>query len=269
MPSLVSKQENLTTAGTRYARDGFFIGPPVVPSELVRRVIPHIDAVLEGKYETGREPVRRWNPGDSPTKIRKINDTHISDRTIFEFVTHPEIGRWAAAVTGAEMVQAWASQLLFKPAGGDIAGQVGWHQDYMYWKELWEPGGELFTAWVAVSDVKAESGPMCFVRGSHRWGFLNSGDFFNSDRDRTRDEIQVPSGETWSEVPAVLPPGALSFHQCLTYHASGRNISQSPRISFALHLRTEKSKPVAGCRDHYITNLEDPQVAPVIYRAAG
>jgi ectoine hydroxylase-related dioxygenase (phytanoyl-CoA dioxygenase family) len=266
MTNLITQQEKSTSAA-EFARDGFFIGPQVVPEELIQRVIPHIEAVLSGTYETGREPIRRWNPGDSPTKIRKINDAHVSDRTIFEFVTHPEIGRWAAAVSGAQMVQIWASQLLYKPPGGDVTGQVGWHQDFMYWKEIWEPESELFTAWVAVSDVKIESGPMCFVPGSHRWGYLNAGDFFNNDRDRTRDEIQVPHGETWSEVPAILPPGALSFHQRLMYHASGRNVSQSPRISFALHLRTEKSTPVAGCKDHYITNLNDPQAAPVIYRA--
>ena len=267
MTVLINKQEEAPSAAAQYARDGFFIGPPVVPSELVQRVIPHMEAVLNGQYETGREPVRRWNPGDSPTKIRKINEAHVSDRTIFEFVTHPEIGRWAAAVTGARMVQLWASQMLYKPPGGDLAGQVGWHQDFMYWKGIWEAGSELFTAWVAVSDVGIESGPMCFVPGSHRWGYLNAGDFFNSDRDRTRSEIQVPSGETWSEVPAILPPGALSFHQCLTYHASGRNTSTAPRVSFALHLRTEKSKPLAGCQEHYITDLDNPQIAPIIYRA--
>lgn len=165
-------------------------------------------------------------------------------------------------------MQIWASQLLYKPAGGDSAGQVGWHQDFMYWKETWEPESELFTAWVAVSDVRSESGPMCFVPGSHRWGYLNAGDFFNSDRDRTRNQIRVPSGETWSEVPAILSPGAVSLHHRQMYHASGPNVSSSPRISFALHLRTENSRRLAGCDNHYIRDLADPQAAPVIYRAA-
>lgn len=266
MSNSANASEKSDSARTSYERHGFFLGPQVVPPELIHRVIPHIDAVLSGHYETGREPVRRWNPGDSPTRIRKINDAHVSDRTIFEFVTCPEIGRWAAAITGARIIQIWASQLLYKPPGGDLAGQVGWHQDFMYWKEIWEPQSELFTAWVAVSDVRSESGPMCFVPGSHRWGYLNAGDFFNSDRDRTRDEIKVPRGETWSETPAILPPGALSFHHRLMYHASGRNVSNSPRISFALHLKTEKSKPVSGWDSHYIQNLNDAEAAPVIYR---
>lgn len=108
---------------------------------------------------------------------------------------------------------------------------------------------------------------MCFVRGSHRWGYLNAGDFFSHDRDRTRKEVPVPLGKTWEEVPAILEPGAMSFHQALTFHGSDPNISQSPRVSLALHLRTEKSNPVAHSQDHYVTNLDDPQKAPVIYRA--
>jgi ectoine hydroxylase-related dioxygenase (phytanoyl-CoA dioxygenase family) len=265
----VCNQEPSSADAVRYVEDGCFH----LRSRRSRRIgsacHPPIEDVMDGKHEIGREPVRRWNSGDSPTKIRKINDAHISDRTNFDFVTYPEIRRWAAMVTGTQTVQLWASQLLYKPPGGDVAGQVGWHQDYMYWKESWEPDSELFTAWVAVSDVKVESGPMCFVPRSHRWGFLNPGDLFNSDRDHTRAEIHVPNGETWGEVPAILTLGAISLHHCLTYHAGGRNISHSPPSSFALHLRTKKSKPLAGCKNHYLSNLGDPQFAPVAYRTPG
>src|SRR5471032_1003679 len=84
----------LTTAQTardQFAADGFYLSPgPVVPRELIERVIPHMDAVMDCKYETGQAPKSRmWNPGDSPTKLRKLDDTHISDRTIHELISHP------------------------------------------------------------------------------------------------------------------------------------------------------------------------------------
>jgi len=257
----------VTQPSVQYARDGFFVSPPVIPRDLIERVQPHIEAVMYGQYETGREPIRRWNPGDSSTAIRKINEVHVSDKTILEFVTHPEIGRWAARITGAKAIQLWATQMLYKPPGGNASGTVGWHQDFQYWSKIWSANSEVFTAWVAVSDVKEESGPMVFVPGSHHWGLLNAGDFFDHDRDRTRSEIRVPLGRQWAETAAILPPGSMSFHHCLTYHGSGPNRSLSPRISFAIHLRTEKSKPVEGSTDHYITDLGDPEKAPVIYRA--
>jgi len=143
---------------------------------------------------------------------------------------------------------------------------VGWHQDKHYWP-YWE--GEVFTAWVAVSDVRADCGPMRFVRGSNHWGYLEGGDFFGSDDERQRSKIPVPDGAEWVEVPAILPPGAVSFHHRLTLHASGPNTSDRPRRSFAIHLRTEKSKPIFGMQeaaDYYISHLDDPVMAPVLYR---
>lgn len=290
-------------AGDRYRRDGFYLAPPIIPSDLIARVTESMDRVMAGEYETGEPPRRSWNPGDDPKRIRKIDQAHLSDRTIYELASHPEIGRWASALLGAERVQLWASQMLYKPPAGQggtggsgggggqggsdgsrgsggpgdgggqggssgssvvVTGNVGWHQDKQYWKFL---DGELFTAWVAVSDVTEESGPMRFLRGSHRWGLLDSGDFFGHDHEAQRKGIPVPEGEAWDEVEAVLPPGAVSYHDRHTYHASGPNVSNAPRRSFAFHLRTEHARPVEGRDDYYVQHLDDPAYCPVLYEA--
>ena len=251
-------------AGERYRRDGFYFSPPIIPADLIERVTARMDAVMAGEYETGEPPRRSWNPGDDPKRIRKIDQAHLSDRTIYELASHPAIGHWAAALLGAKRVQLWASQMLFKPAGGEVTGNVGWHQDKQYWRYL---EGELFTAWVAVSDVTGASGPMRFLRGSHRWGLLDSGDFFGHDHEAQQKDIPVPEGESWEEVEAVLPPGAVSFHDRHTYHASGPNESAAPRRSFAFHLRTENAHPVEGRTDYYVQHLDDPVYCPVLYEA--
>ncbi len=266
----------------QYGRDGFYLAPPILPADLIERVTASMDRVMFGVYETGEPPRRSWNPGDDPKRIRKIDQAHLSDRTIYELASHPEIGRWAASLVGANRIQLWASQMLYKPPvdsansvgpgnsggpgspGGGVSGNVGWHQDKQYWKYL---DGELFTAWVAVSDVTAESGPMRFLRGSHRWGLLDSGDFFGHDHEAQRKDIPVPEGEAWDEVEAVLPSGAVSFHDRHTYHASGPNVSDAPRRSFAFHLRTENARPVDGRTDYYVQHLDDPAYCPVLYEA--
>ena len=140
---------------TYFEQEGFYIAPIVIPADLLARVRPRIDAVYAGEYETGIAP--SGSPkgcSTPPTSLVKIDNAHRSDRTIHELVSHPALGRLAAAITGAKMVQVFATQMLIKPSGGQDSGSVGWHQDQEYWDSGLE--GELFTAWVAVSDVTAE-----------------------------------------------------------------------------------------------------------------
>ena len=251
----------------RYQADGFLIHPePVIPADLVRRAVDGMDALRRGGYATGVPPQPSpWNPGDDPGKLCKIEMPQVASRAIMELIRHPALGALAAAVTGAQMVQVWWVQLLVKPPSdpGGAGTNIGWHQDRHYW-QVWEAGSELFTAWVALSEVTAAAGPMRFVRGSHRWG-LQQSDFYAQDHDAQRQAIRVPDGERWEEVPTLLPPGAVSFHHNLTYHGSGPNETTEPRRSFALHLRTERSRPVDDARQGLTRFIDDPAYCPVIY----
>ncbi len=249
-----------------FARDGFVVHQdPLVDVAGLDGVAERMDDVVAGRYRTGQAPGRRyWNLGDDPTAIVKIDDAHLCDDVIFEFVTSPGIGEFAAQVTGSEYVQLWASQLLVKPPGGSTAGQVGWHRDQTYWRELWD--GEVFTVWVAVSDVEVARGPLLYVRGSHQWEQGGDGDFFSHDLAATRS-AHDGLGE-WDETAAVLTAGGASAHGKLTVHGSAANISGHPRRGFALHLRTRRSAPSRAGRELFGARLADPRHCPVLVGAA-
>lgn len=203
-------------AKAHYEADGFFLAAePIIPSGLIQRANNGMDAIRCGEYDTGQPPCDSpWNPGDDPHKLCKIEQPQFANRAVRELVSHPALGKTAAAITGASAVQVWWVQLLHKPpssADAQYKTNIGLHQDRAYWK-VWEEGSELFTAWVAISDVREECGPMKFVRGSHRWGLLKQGDFFEQDIDEQRLAIDSPEGETWDEATAILRPGAASFH---------------------------------------------------------
>tara|TARA_B100000809_G_scaffold237042_1_gene256522 strand:+ start:674 stop:1480 length:807 start_codon:yes stop_codon:yes gene_type:complete len=265
--------ERLAAARTQFEDDGFYLHQePLVPDDLIRRATEGMDAVRSGDYDTGEPPRGGWQPGDDPQKLCKIEMPQIANRAILELVSHPAIGELAAAISGAQMVQVWWVQLLGKPPAdpeGAIPTNIGWHQDRQYWTQ-WKEGSELFTAWVALSDVTAESGPMRFVRGSNRWGFMDQSDFYAQDHEEQRETIAVPDGETWEEVAAIVPPGGASFHHNLTYHGSGPNVSTRMRRSFAIHLRTENSAAAEGVGNEGLTEaLDEPAYCPVVYREAG
>jgi ectoine hydroxylase-related dioxygenase (phytanoyl-CoA dioxygenase family) len=255
----------MTRRSDDYALDGFCISPEqIVPEGILAAAQQGMVAVRDEVFDMGMEPTE--HPGYDPEVLCKINNPHRSDKGLYDLVTSPQVGLSVAEATGSRRVQVWASQLLIKPPGSEAAGHVGWHQDRQYWK-MWQEAEGLFTAWIALGDVGEASGPMRFVRGSHRWGFLDQGNFFSKDQQALREGIEVPAGESWEEVSAILPAGGLSVHKSLTYHGSGANVSAEPRWSIAVHLRNEKAVPVPGDQGYYTAHLDDPQICPVMYAA--
>jgi len=255
-------------AQTSYDQNGFYVlDQPVLGPDLVAAALEGMDMLREGGNDTGT-PIgeSNWKPGDDPTALCKIDYPQIASKVIKELIGASVIGECAVAVTGARMVQVWAVQLLYKPptqAGATALTNVGWHQDWNYWNTTWEESSELFTAWVALSDVSEDSGPMKFVRRSHQWKDVGGGDFFSQHVDINK--FSVPDGEQWQEVPAVMRAGGLSLHHKHTLHGSGSNTSKSPRRSLAIHLRTEKSRPVNGGRAELTKYIDDLTLSPIIY----
>jgi hypothetical protein len=252
-----------------YAADGFYlVREPIFSADLVARAVAGMDAVRRGESDTGHAPLGGfWQPGDDESKLCKMEQPQLSNRALRELVGSPALGEWAARVTGARGVQAWWVQLLYKPpvtGAADQVNAIGWHQDRYYWR-CWEEGSGLFTAWVALSDVDADCGPMRFVAGSQTWGLRPEGDFYAQDLAAQRAAMGLPAGGEWREVEAVLPAGGVSFHDNLTVHGSLPNTSSRPRRSLAIHCRTERSRAVGDKREGLTAYIDDLDVCPVIY----
>ncbi|MCB0112429.1 MAG: phytanoyl-CoA dioxygenase family protein [Caldilineaceae bacterium] len=253
-----------------FQTDGYVIhAEPLLPANLVQGAIAGMDAIRNGVYDTGLPPrPSPWKPGDDPNQLCKIESPQFASYAIRELINAPALGEWCAAATGAEAVQIWWIQLLYKPpvVPGTVAKtNVGMHQDWTYWQRTWADGSELFTAWVALSDVTAESGPMKFVRGSHQWGDLAESDFFEQDLEAQVRKIRSSTDHQWEEAAAILAPGGVSLHDKLTWHGSGPNTANGPRRSFAIHMRTQNSAPRDGIRRGLTEFITDFELCPVIY----
>jgi ectoine hydroxylase-related dioxygenase (phytanoyl-CoA dioxygenase family) len=255
-----------TKAAHAYQRDGFyFSADPVLPEGPVHQAAVGAEQVKLGNYDTGVPPQNEFV--FAADTLMKINNAHLANRALYDLLVHPALGAWVAAVSGATAVQVWATQLLVKPPVPTQAANVGWHQDRQYWK-YWRDTAGLLTAWIALRPVSFGMGPLAFIRGSHRWGELEGGDFFSGDRKGQKTRIQVPDGEDWEEVEAPLPAGGVSLHDCLTLHGSGPNTGHRPRLSLAVHLRTEVARPLEGAEDYWVAHLDQAAVCPVIFGQA-
>lgn len=256
----------------RFLRDGFVANQTdLIPEGVVRRASEGMDAIRRGEYDTGRGPEQsQWKPGDSPNVLCKIEQPQLASKAIFEVISHPTIGKWAAAASGAKKLQVWWVQLLYKPPtpiNAQFKTNVGWHQDRNYW-QIWSPGSTLLTAWVALSDVRSDCGPMHFIRGSNQWGLHPAGsDFWGQEMETIKAKVQslIPPDQAWEEVPALLPPGGFTLHHDLTWHGSGPNRSGQPRRALAVHLRTDTSQPTNDKREQLDKWIDHPEACPWIY----
>jgi ectoine hydroxylase-related dioxygenase (phytanoyl-CoA dioxygenase family) len=249
-----------------YSHDGFaLIDRPMLSDDELNSARAGMDRLRHGEYRMGHAPEPSpWNPGDDPRSLVKIEMPQLADPGIANVVASRTIGEAVAAATGANWLQVFWVQMLDKPnEDPNVPARVGWHQDWHYWREHWEDGSELLTAWVAITDVRETCGPVTYVAGSQGWGLIPGGDFFQQGELRPR--LELPGGIHWTETPALLPAGGFSVHDRLTLHGSGPNSSGTHRRSLALHLRTENSRPTSAGLSGLARHVDDLDACPVIH----
>ena len=154
---------------------------------------------------------------------------------IRQAVFNPVLAGWAAQLLGARQVRILEDNALFKDAGK--GGSLQWHQDYPYWP-LAQPNA--VTAWIALYDVDKPNGAMSMVPGSHLTGetlpaaFGTGTTYLSDKRPVTVTAIRDPEELGWPIETIALKAGEVNFHHSLTWHASGPNVSDRPRVSIVV-----------------------------------
>ncbi|GGD73610.1 phytanoyl-CoA dioxygenase family protein [Paenibacillus nasutitermitis] len=233
-----------------FEENGYWISPKIIDDSRLQQLREHMEQVHSGIFESGHPPFAGyWKPEDG-NGLRKTDNSHWADPVLRGLATDPLIGQIAALLMKADSIRLWHDQLLYKPGrprvGQRNSANVGWHQDYSYWRAAAEPS--LITAWVAFDDVDLSNGCMQVVPRSSKWGLVNVNDFFEQDLTKQEKQIHLPEGEKFRTVPLIMKAGQVSFHHALTIHGSGPNTTDMPRRSLAVHLMTGETRYKAGTK---------------------
>ena len=227
-----------------YGQNGYWVSAPLFEEIEIAQMRAAVFATLDGErdfdsmifYQSpgNLEWMRECYEGKESLRLRNLENAWWVNKEFRRVVTNPVIGGMAALLTGEPEIRLVHDQALMKPGqpdgSGSEVGNVGWHQDAPFFAGIEVP--RIITAWIALQDTDERNGTLHFLDGSNN---LRADEdalgFFEADLAGGR-----PHAKMCSESVVNIPAGAVSFHDGLTFHASGPNISESPRVSIALNM---------------------------------
>ena len=198
------------------------------------------------------------------TQAIKLADVHEGMRRIMH---DPRLGKMAAGLAGVNGIRIWHDQALIKPPYGNA---TAWHLDNPYWSFS---SRDAISIWVALDDATLANGCMWYLPGTHKTAkFENAGIGSNQNA-----LFQVYP--QWRQIEAVSGPckaGSAVFHNGLTAHGAGANMTNRPRRAMTCAYMPDGSTfngQQNVLPDEYFRSLkigdviDDPVVVPLIFRA--
>lgn len=173
-----------------------------------------------------------------------------TDSEVRRLMLDPRIGQMAAQLAGVDGIRIWHDQALFKRPW---ANPTAWHLDTPFWSFS---DRKALSIWVALDDATLENGCLYFLPGTHRkTGFENS--VIGKNMDGIFDVY--PQLATIQATAAPMKAGSCSFHNGLTIHGAGANMTNGFRRAMTCAFMPD------GCRyngqknvlpDEYVNRLK-------------
>ncbi len=208
-----------------YRKDGFvlqraFLNPTEV-AELKAAVLESIAAMGNTKI-AGREERKVTNETYyDGVFTQRVNLWRINP-VVKRYLLAPELGKMACDLEDVPGFRVWHDQTLIKEA---FANPTGWHTDNPKWS-FFSP--HAVSIWIALEDATLENGCMWFIPGTHKMG-----GYENAKIDANMSglfKIYPEMGQI-DPVAAPMRAGDCSFHNGLTAHGAGANMTRGRRIA--------------------------------------
>lgn len=137
-----------------------------------------------------------------------------------KIILDERLGKMVSQLAGWEGTRIWHDQALIKRPW---ANPTSWHLDTPFWS-FSDP--RALSIWVALDDATLENGCLYFIPGTHRLTGLDTADI-----GKNMDAIftQYPQLRQRPSRSAPIKAGSCSFHNGLTIHGAGANMTNGLR----------------------------------------
>lgn len=211
----------------QYRRDGFVAHRNFLSAEEVTALKNAVLATIE---EMGKRKVAEGNEnlkeGDDAyyDKVftQRLNLWRLNEQ-VKSTMLSPAIGEMLKKLTGHTAgYRAWHDQALIKEPYGN---PTSWHLDNPYWS-FYSP--DSVSIWIALEPATLENGCMWFIPGTHKMARYD-----NVYIGQVMDDLFKVYPEMAEIDPVAVPmqPGDCSFHNGLTAHGAGANMTRGRRIA--------------------------------------
>lgn len=208
-----------------YCRDGFVAHPGLLDAdevaELKRAVLDAIAGMGKSKVAGGGANLEEGESYYDRVFTQRLNLWRIND-TVKRYMLSPDLGRMLCELEDQPAFRVWHDQALVKEPFGN---PTAWHLDDPYWS-FYSP--HSISVWVALEDATLENGCMWFIPGSHKHARYDNVPIGENLADLFK--VYPEMGEI-DPVPVPMKAGDCSFHNGLTAHGAGANMTRGRRIA--------------------------------------
>ena len=206
----------------RYQTDGFLVIEGFLDATELEKWRACTDQAVAQRLEQTNPG---WNNQHDPdayyaqvfTQCLRLADTHDG---MAQLMLDPCLGEVAATLAGIDGIRIWHDQALIKPPWGN---PTAWHPDNPSWSFS---SRDAISIWVALDDATLANGCMWYLPGTHRSARFDS----TGIGENMADMFKVyPEWRAIEAASCPCPAGSAVFHNGLTAHGAGANMTPRPR----------------------------------------
>lgn len=244
--SLVNDMSLTDSEVAFYKNEGYLSLPGLIQSEAVQAIREEIFEVLAANGVSRSMLSAATTQAD---KLRQCSE-YLAGSMLDELINGSAIKAVASRLLEGD-AHVYLPFSAVKSAGG--GGMFHFHQDNNYTRH--EPAVGSINIWVALVDMSPANGCLQVIPRSHNGGQLQSR---NSDDGDTHQQLDVDS---MACLPIRMRAGDAVAFTRWTVHGSGQNVTDIPRVAYALQFHREDVKWFDRDTDQWKLLVDSPRFA--------